>query len=800
MVYRFMMWWRKIRHLLSRSEWVVRLLSLTRSPENCAEPGLILIQIDGLSRSQMEQAMQSGRLPFVQSLLQKGYQTQSFYSGMPSSTPAVQAELLYGVRCAVPGFGFRDHETGEAASMFNPQDARRVQQRIAPLGKGLLEGGAAYSDIYTGGASFANFCTTEMGFGNHLKKTNWLTKLLLPVLYSAIFIRAGVLICVECVIALGDFSRGLIKYWELFKEFQFIPSRVMISILLREFVTAGVIIDATRGLPIIHCNFLGYDEQAHRRGPSSRFAHWTLKGIDGCLKRIWQGAKRSQCRDYDIWFYSDHGQEDTTPLSEEYTYNVHDVVRRLLYQEGLTDGDMRLQSHGIQLLRKQLLGGKPASQAAETRPNKNLHFEISAKGPVAHVYLSQKLEAEERNRLGTDLVEQAHIPVVIASDGEGQAIAWTPDGRFRLPGETAQVVGAHHPFLDELRQDLIDFAHHPDSGTFLLSGWGTAVAENPLTFPIEHGSHAGFGLEETHGFCLLPQDAPVSEDPPYFRPSDIRQAVLSFLRRELPSQEGNVPTPPPSQERSSVEDCPESFQKRRPAVRIITYNIHSCRCLDGRLSPERFSRIISSYEPDIVALQEVDVGRSRTDGIDQARQIAQDVNMDHHFHPSFTVKEEQYGNAVLSALPVRLVKTGTLPEHPGLEPRGVLWVEIEHDGRTLQLLNTHLGLRIQEQKIQVRHLLSREWLEHPDCQYPVVLCGDFNAFPRSLPYRMMTQPLRDARRVFEKKVFSRTYMGFLQLDYLFLSPGIRVTHYDVPRSYLTRTASDHLPLIVDIEF
>ena len=45
-------------------------------------------------------------------------------------------------------------------------------------------------------------------------------------------------------------------------------------------------IDATRGLPVIYLDFVGYDEQSHRRGPSSRFAHWSLKGIDGAIGRL----------------------------------------------------------------------------------------------------------------------------------------------------------------------------------------------------------------------------------------------------------------------------------------------------------------------------------------------------------------------------------------------------------------------------------------------------------------------------------------------------------------------------------
>jgi hypothetical protein len=48
-----------------------------------------LIQIDGLSRPQMEEALAHGRLPFLKRLIERhGYRIYSQYSGIPSSTPA----------------------------------------------------------------------------------------------------------------------------------------------------------------------------------------------------------------------------------------------------------------------------------------------------------------------------------------------------------------------------------------------------------------------------------------------------------------------------------------------------------------------------------------------------------------------------------------------------------------------------------------------------------------------------------------------------------------------------------------
>ena len=90
--------------------------------------------------------------------------------------------------------------------------------------------------------------------------------------------------------------------------------------------------------------------------------------------------------------------------------------------------------------------------------------------------------------------------------------------------------------------------------------------------------------------------------------------------------------------------------------RILTYNVHRCLGTDGRLSPSRIADVIAAYEPDVVALQELDVGRSRTGGVDQAHAIARAIGMHVHFHASLTVLEEKYGNAILTHRPSELVK------------------------------------------------------------------------------------------------------------------------------------------------
>src|SRR4051812_27301692 len=99
----------RLRRRFSRSEWAVRNLGLPASSGMAEEPGLLLIQIDGLAYSQLERAMHRGFMPFLRRLRRRDtYGLHHFYPGLPSTTPAVQAELYYGVRAGVPAFTFYD--------------------------------------------------------------------------------------------------------------------------------------------------------------------------------------------------------------------------------------------------------------------------------------------------------------------------------------------------------------------------------------------------------------------------------------------------------------------------------------------------------------------------------------------------------------------------------------------------------------------------------------------------------------------------------------------------------------------
>jgi endonuclease/exonuclease/phosphatase family metal-dependent hydrolase len=241
-----------------------------------------------------------------------------------------------------------------------------------------------------------------------------------------------------------------------------------------------------------------------------------------------------------------------------------------------------------------------------------------------------------------------------------------------------------------------------------------------------------------------------------------------------------------------------------PLFRVMTYNIHSCVGGDGNFIPRRIADVIAFHHPDVVALQEVDVGRLRTGKMDQAREIARLLKMGYCFFPLMRVGEELYGIALLSRHPMALIKAEKLPTlsaFPHIERRGVMWAAIRTNGSVVQVTNTHFGLINRERLLQTHALMGEDWLRHNDCRPPVIACGDFNAVPGSLVYRLFHKTYKDVQLCVNGAKPSKTWPSlypFLRVDHIFVSPEIGVADVRVPRNHLTRMASDHLPIVADL--
>ena len=779
---------RRFRRRLSRSEWAIRHLGFTPSEGTSEEPGLLLIQIDGFARAQLERAIAKGRMPFLKRLLKRnGYGMHTFYPGLPSTTPAVQAELYYGVRAVVPSFGFFERETQQRVTMYVPERAKQFEAQCAAQAEGLLKGGSSWSNIYTGGAGQqeSHFCIATNGPADMWRTGKIRNILVFIVLHFPAALRIAWLLLRECLIGLWDAIVGIWHGAAPWLEMMMVVSRVFIGVGVRELVTIGVKVDVARGLPVVHVNFVGYDEHAHRRGPDSLFAHWSLRGIDRSIKDLWRSAHRSPRRDYAVWIFSDHGQERVQSFPEKFPGRIEGVVENYL---GLTaqaaPGHPR--RHAPRESTWQALGpGRRRRQrraAAELLREETAPYIFSSMGPVGHLYFKEPLTDERRLELARRLVVEAAVPGVLMRDKAG-AVRWIhAKGEARVPEDVASLLQSHPEAMrTEIARDLVTLCENRDAGDLVLVGWSAWTP--PWTFAYEHGAHGGFGPEETRGFALLPARTRLPEGTEHFiRPGALRLAALHHLRR----------TPFPALPITEIKE---------PRLRLMTYNTHGCGGMDGRVSPRRIARVIGEHRPDIVALQELDLGRRRSRVEDQAAIIANELGMHAVFCPTITRGEEHYGHALLSYWPIEVINRSRLPHDPRgwfKEPRSAIWARVQVAGRPVNVITTHLGLGVRERFLQMQMLMGKDWIGGIPEQEPLILCGDFNCLPRSAPYNLAAKRLRDVQKDRRPlNTFSST-RAMVRLDHIFTSFALKCDAVHVPHNDLTRIASDHLPLVADL--
>jgi len=231
----------------------------------------------------------------------------------------------------------------------------------------------------------------------------------------------------------------------------------------------------------------------------------------------------------------------------------------------------------------------------------------------------------------------------------------------------------------------------------------------------------------------------------------------------------------------------------------MTYNIHHGAGVDGKIDFQRIADLIKREQADIVALQEVDKGVRRTAQRDCPAELAALTGMTCVFSNNFHFQGGEYGNAVLTRLPIkRWTNRHYQMLRPG-EQRGLLQLVLDVHGRELVFLNTHIDFRADDTE---RLANAVEMLEVMQAYRgrPMILCGDFNDTPGSRTYQKLAQAFVDTWTV------AGAGDGFTipaerprkRIDYIWLSNGSALAPLKawVPDSQ----ASDHLPLIAEFRF
>jgi len=235
-------------------------------------------------------------------------------------------------------------------------------------------------------------------------------------------------------------------------------------------------------------------------------------------------------------------------------------------------------------------------------------------------------------------------------------------------------------------------------------------------------------------------------------------------------------------------------------VRLLSYNIH--KGIGGRdrlYKLERIARVIENEDPDIICLQEVsrNLRRNRFDN--------QPDLLTKWFQPAVTlfqfnvrIRNGGYGNLLLSRWPLRSNHHLSVTRHKR-KARGAQLVIIDTPSGPLHLTHWHLGLSEIERHWQARYVLAHH-LYNDAGNLPSLIVGDFNDWRNKLAaaqfesygFRQITSPPSRFRSF-------PAWMPVWSLDKAFVRGEIEVTRVRVVRGRTTRTASDHLPLVIDFK-
>jgi endonuclease/exonuclease/phosphatase family metal-dependent hydrolase len=232
-----------------------------------------------------------------------------------------------------------------------------------------------------------------------------------------------------------------------------------------------------------------------------------------------------------------------------------------------------------------------------------------------------------------------------------------------------------------------------------------------------------------------------------------------------------------------------------PPIRVVTYNTHGCIGADGRYAPGRVADLLVGLDADIIGLQEVDNRRPRTDGAHQFDYLCRATGYRGIPGPNIVDHRGDFGNALLTRLPVRAVRHIDLTVRRR-EPRGAIDADLAGPAGPLRAIVTHLGLGPRERRTQIRRLMGVFGDMPPDGR-PTLLLGDFNEWlPGDWWLRALTQGFAAA---FAGRTFP-AWLPLMTLDRIYAHPEPARHAVRVHRKGLARWASDHLPLAVDLHW
>jgi len=523
------------------------------------QPGLVIVQIDGLAYPILAGRIRAGSVNTMAGWVREGSHKLSRWEAiLPSMTSASQAGILHGNNDGIPAFRWYERDREHLMVSSSPVDAGEIVRRVSN-GEGLLSNnGASICNLMTGDATRCYLTTAAIkdesqGIG---ESKAFMGFFLSPTGYLRSF-----------TLFLGEFTKELFQARrtrrsgirpQMHRGMKYAGMRAASNVLLRDVNTSLIIEEMYRGTNVIYADFTDYDELAHHCGPERVESFEALDGVDRAIGTLEKAAKDAP-RPYRFIVLSDHGQSLGETFKQRYGASLGEVVRDLMsgratlvqaktQAEGSTFVNSFLseitRSHGVgpSVARAALAGrttdGVVDLDAEEIPPPADASaIVVVGSGNLGLVWFTgndHRLTVEELEELHPNLVATlaAHpgVAMLMVRTRDRGAVVFGPKGvRYldedRVEGEDPTTLFGPHTVMSLMREDAM--VHAPD--LLLISQYDPELGE-VAAFEELIGSHGGLGGPQTEPLILHPVEWELDEAIPLGAP-----AIYRNIRRWLDS-------------------------------------------------------------------------------------------------------------------------------------------------------------------------------------------------------------------------------------------------------------------------
>lgn len=244
--------------------------------------------------------------------------------------------------------------------------------------------------------------------------------------------------------------------------------------------------------------------------------------------------------------------------------------------------------------------------------------------------------------------------------------------------------------------------------------------------------------------------------------------------------------------------------KPKGAVRLMTYNVGAvCKFINDEFTKEDnvelLAKIIKEFQPDAIAIQELDSCNTRNDYF-QLKAISESCNpkWSYFYGPAIDYKGGKYGTGVASQNK-RAVKTLYIPIPVKEKSEARVLTIVEYQDYVIACTHLNGG-----QPAQVEYLNVEIKRLYGDSKKPVFLGGDMNAYPDS----PMMNEFRKAWTIISRTSDGTSVQSPQKpcIDYILqlnnnATPVKVIDSHVVKEAYSgdVKTASDHYAVYVDVE-